>query len=132
MNLFLASVGPTLSTFLCTYSSFCLEEWSLHSPLQTPTHLLRQDPTAPPLKAFPDCLLVSPVAAVQGHTAYSTFQPVLSSSFNPTRQCPRSLSAPGDRRTVFFLFETPVTNILSGISSVLGKYLCNFKWSLGY
>ena len=36
-------------------------EWvAIAFSVQTPTHLLRQDPAAPPLEAFPDCLLISP------------------------------------------------------------------------
>lgn len=80
LSLLPSIVCPTVSTFLYTYSSFCLEAQSLPSPLKTPTHLLRQDQTAPPLEAFHDSLQVSRCCCgTRSHHDYSASHPVLSS-----------------------------------------------------
>lgn len=57
---------PFPARLFCLF--FCLEQLSLLSPFQTPTRLLRQDQTAAPLEAFPDCLLTSICFQSQCHT----------------------------------------------------------------
>lgn len=122
---------PTL--LFCPF--FCLEQLSLLSPFQTPTHLLRQDQTAAPLEAFPDSLLISICFQSQCHTMITAlvtlFWPL---PFSPTWQpyptpyCPplvaggSVLSLKPQQLTPFLIHSGHSVNIYVTLSGLLDQF----------